>query len=207
MSLFSNTSPRKSKAGVHKKKTLLSYQQCYQGVNAEIISDSMSFQLDGPHIKAFAQRNPDSTAFMERGNDHRIKRVFVCPPFANKSLEIVKLKSISMDTSMDETMSQPSYPSEINPIAFDEAANTTNGTHWLHPNAAAVLFKLEKTQHKCKNTSTIQESAPRIQATSAPTERVFSAASMLIEKRRNRLDPELAGKMLFVAQNWDLHEK
>ncbi|KAG7373380.1 hypothetical protein IV203_034104 [Nitzschia inconspicua] len=29
----------------------------------------------------------------------------------------------------------------------------------------------------------------------------------LIEKRRNRLDPELAGKMLFVAQNWDLHEK
>ncbi|KAG7364313.1 hAT family C-terminal dimerization domain containing protein [Nitzschia inconspicua] len=46
-----------------------------------------------------------------------------------------------------------------------------------------------------------------IQATSAPSERVFSAASMLIEKRRNRLDPELAGKMLFVAQNWDLHEK
>ncbi|KAG7340381.1 hAT family C-terminal dimerization domain containing protein [Nitzschia inconspicua] len=46
-----------------------------------------------------------------------------------------------------------------------------------------------------------------IQATSAPSERVFSAASMLIEKRRNRLDPELAGKMLFVAQNWDSHEK
>ncbi|KAG7358905.1 hAT family C-terminal dimerization domain containing protein [Nitzschia inconspicua] len=46
-----------------------------------------------------------------------------------------------------------------------------------------------------------------IQATSAPSERVFSAASMLIEKRRNRLDPELAGKMPFVAQNWDLHEK
>ncbi|KAG7361607.1 hypothetical protein IV203_036708 [Nitzschia inconspicua] len=29
----------------------------------------------------------------------------------------------------------------------------------------------------------------------------------LIEKRRNHLDPELAGKMLFVTQNWDLHEK
>ncbi|KAG7336911.1 hAT family C-terminal dimerization domain containing protein [Nitzschia inconspicua] len=37
-----------------------------------------------------------------------------------------------------------------------------------------------------------------IQATSAPSERVF---------RRNRLNPELAGKMLFLAENWDLHKK
>ncbi|KAG7345426.1 MULE transposase domain containing protein [Nitzschia inconspicua] len=40
------------KAGVHKKKTLLSYKQCYRGVNArnesKIISDSMCFQLVGP---------------------------------------------------------------------------------------------------------------------------------------------------------------
>ncbi|KAG7350640.1 MULE transposase domain containing protein [Nitzschia inconspicua] len=40
------------KAGVHKKKTLLSYKQCYRGVNArnesKIISDPMSFQLVGP---------------------------------------------------------------------------------------------------------------------------------------------------------------
>ncbi|KAG7346264.1 hAT family C-terminal dimerization domain containing protein [Nitzschia inconspicua] len=46
-----------------------------------------------------------------------------------------------------------------------------------------------------------------IQATSAPSERVFSVASRLIEKRRNRLNPELAGKMLFLAENWDLHKK
>ena len=47
-----------------------------------------------------------------------------------------------------------------------------------------------------------------LQATSATSERVFSVASRLIEKRRSsRLDPELAGKMLFVAENWEWHEK
>ncbi|KAG7362738.1 hAT family C-terminal dimerization domain containing protein [Nitzschia inconspicua] len=46
-----------------------------------------------------------------------------------------------------------------------------------------------------------------IQAISAPSQRVFIAASILIEKKRNRLDPEFAGKMLFLAENWDLHEK
>ncbi|KAG7352911.1 hypothetical protein IV203_008959 [Nitzschia inconspicua] len=65
------------KAGVHKKKTLLSYKQCYRGVNArnesKIISDPMSFQLVGPYVEAFAQRNPGSTAFMERGSDNRIQ--------------------------------------------------------------------------------------------------------------------------------------
>ncbi|KAG7372403.1 hAT family C-terminal dimerization domain containing protein [Nitzschia inconspicua] len=39
-----------------------------------------------------------------------------------------------------------------------------------------------------------------IQAISAPSERVFSAASMLIEKKKNRLDPELAGKMRLLLR-------
>ncbi|KAG7358904.1 hypothetical protein IV203_015493 [Nitzschia inconspicua] len=49
-------------------------------------------------------------------------------------------------------MSQPGHPSEINPIAYDGAANTINITCWLRPNAAAAaLFKLAKSQHKCKS--------------------------------------------------------
>jgi len=38
--------------------------------------------------------------------------------------------------------------------------------------------------------------------TSAPSERVFSLASRIISSRRNRLDPTMAGKMLFVSENW-----
>ena len=41
-----------------------------------------------------------------------------------------------------------------------------------------------------------------VQATSAPSERVFSVASRIIANRRTRLDPTLAGKMLFVSENW-----
>ena len=41
-----------------------------------------------------------------------------------------------------------------------------------------------------------------VQATSAPSERVFSLASRIISTRRNRLDSTMAGKMLFVSENW-----
>jgi hAT family C-terminal dimerisation region len=41
-----------------------------------------------------------------------------------------------------------------------------------------------------------------VQATSAPSERVFSMASGIITNRRNQLDPTMAGKMLFVSENW-----
>ena len=42
-----------------------------------------------------------------------------------------------------------------------------------------------------------------VQATSAPSERVFSVASRLIAARRTRLDPNIAGKALYVSENWD----
>ena len=45
-----------------------------------------------------------------------------------------------------------------------------------------------------------------IQATSAPTERVFSVASRLIKGTRASLDAEMAGKCLFVSQNWEWYE-
>ena len=41
-----------------------------------------------------------------------------------------------------------------------------------------------------------------VQATSAPSERIFSLASRIISSRRTSLDPDLAGKMLFVSENW-----
>jgi hAT family C-terminal dimerisation region len=41
-----------------------------------------------------------------------------------------------------------------------------------------------------------------VQATFAPSERVVSMASRIITNRRNRLDPTMAGKMLFASENW-----
>ena len=41
-----------------------------------------------------------------------------------------------------------------------------------------------------------------IQATSAPSERIFSKANRIIEEQRTRLDPDIAGKLLYVAFNY-----
>jgi hypothetical protein len=42
-----------------------------------------------------------------------------------------------------------------------------------------------------------------LQGTSAPSERIFSMAARLISDKRASLNPELAGKLLFVSQNWE----
>ena len=44
-----------------------------------------------------------------------------------------------------------------------------------------------------------------VQATSAPSERVFSQAQLMIRANRARMGPEIAGKLLFVKMNWDLY--
>jgi hAT family C-terminal dimerisation region len=41
-----------------------------------------------------------------------------------------------------------------------------------------------------------------VQATSAPSERIFSVASRVIADRQARLDPNIAGKALYVSENW-----
>jgi hypothetical protein len=46
-----------------------------------------------------------------------------------------------------------------------------------------------------------------IPATEAPSERIFSTASLLLSKFRNRMDPELAGRMVFVKKNYDWYEE
>jgi len=45
------------------------------------------------------------------------------------------------------------------------------------------------------------------QGTSAPSERIFSVASRLISDKRARMSPELAGKLLFVSENWKWWKK
>ena len=42
-----------------------------------------------------------------------------------------------------------------------------------------------------------------IQATSAPSERIFSQAELIIREKRNRLGPEISGKLLYLKMNWD----
>ena len=42
-----------------------------------------------------------------------------------------------------------------------------------------------------------------VQATSAPSERLFSKASLAITKLRNRLDPVIAGSQIYVADHWN----
>ena len=42
-----------------------------------------------------------------------------------------------------------------------------------------------------------------IQVTSAPSERIFSMAKILISNKCNRLGSEIAEKILYVQQNWE----
>jgi hypothetical protein len=46
-----------------------------------------------------------------------------------------------------------------------------------------------------------------IPATEAPSERIFSTASLLLSKYRNRMDPELAGRMVFIKKNFEWYEE
>ena len=46
-----------------------------------------------------------------------------------------------------------------------------------------------------------------IQATSAPLERIFSKAGNIISEKRTRLGADIAGKLLYVSQNYEWFEK
>ena len=41
-------------------------------------------------------------------------------------------------------------------------------------------------------------------ATSAPAERVFSVTTRIISNKRSAINHEMAGKCLFLAENWTL---
>ena len=46
-----------------------------------------------------------------------------------------------------------------------------------------------------------------IPATQAQSERMFSSAGMIVNKRRSQLDPENVGLMVFLRSNWEMVEK
>ena len=46
-----------------------------------------------------------------------------------------------------------------------------------------------------------------VPATSAPSERVFSGASLVITDCRNHLSSEMAGQLLYVSKNIDWYEE
>ena len=46
-----------------------------------------------------------------------------------------------------------------------------------------------------------------VQPTSAPSERIFSAASMLISSWRTNMGPDFAGDTFFVQSNWNWFEE
>ena len=46
-----------------------------------------------------------------------------------------------------------------------------------------------------------------MQATSAPSERIFSRARQIIDEKRTRLGPEMAGSLLYVAMNYEWYTK
>ncbi|KAG7344072.1 hypothetical protein IV203_022080 [Nitzschia inconspicua] len=152
------------KAGVHKKKTLLSYKQCYGGVNArkesKIISDSMSFQLVGPYVQTFAEQNPGSTAFMERGSNNRIQRVFVCPSFANDVLmcvrPVISIDAAHMRSEWKGTLYLATVKSALDnlyPVAFAITVDGEDLQSWLwfleHLKASAPNLITEHFRREC----------------------------------------------------------
>ena len=46
-----------------------------------------------------------------------------------------------------------------------------------------------------------------MQPSLAPSERIFSVASRLLSARRTTMDPEFAGKIFFVSENWEWFEE
>ena len=60
----------------------------------------------------------------------------------------------------------------------------------------------KKSAHLYPRLASLAQKYLSIQATSAPSERIFSKASRIIEERRTRLDPGIAGKLLYVAFNY-----
>ena len=60
----------------------------------------------------------------------------------------------------------------------------------------------KKSAHLYPRLASLARKYLSIQATSAPSERIFSKASRIIEEQRTRLDPGIAGKLLYVAFNY-----
>lgn len=65
----------------------------------------------------------------------------------------------------------------------------------------------KENENDFKSLSILARKFLAVQATSAPSERVFSHAALIISNRRNRLSSEMAGKLFYVSENIDWYEE
>jgi hypothetical protein len=77
----------------------------------------------------------------------------------------------------------------------DGKVTRTNPLHWwkYHQETYPLLATLAK-KYLC------------IPATSAPAERLFSKAGLTITDKRNQLNADLAGDLIFLKENWEVVE-
>jgi len=61
----------------------------------------------------------------------------------------------------------------------------------------------KQNEHLFPNLAQLAKVYLSVQATSAPSERVFSAASRIINAKRVNRNAETAGKLLYVSRNWE----
>ena len=92
---------------------------------------------------------------------------------------------------LDKYLSMPRQPISVSP----GSSEVNNPLSWwqLNQQMFPVLARLARMYLA-------------IQATSAPSERLFSIASLIIRSGRARLDPYNAGTLLYIAQYWK-HER
>ncbi len=86
-------------------------------------------------------------------------------------------------------------------LALQQAIVGPDGTAKKEFNSPLLWWK--ENQNKYPVLAKLARMYLAIPATSTPSERVFSVASKVISKFRNRLDPAMAGKVLYVSENYE----
>jgi len=92
----------------------------------------------------------------------------------------------------------------LSTVPMDRGKKDTTTKKFVHSDPLD-WWKIHET--KFPNLGVLARKFLAIQASSAPSERIFSQASLLISDKRTRLDPKIAGKALFVKQNWESFEE
>jgi len=92
----------------------------------------------------------------------------------------------------------------LSTVPMDRGKKDTTAKKFVHSDPLD-WWKIH--ENKFPNLGVLARKFLAIQAGSAPSERIFSQASLLISDKRTRLDPKIAGKALFVKQNWELFEE
>ena len=114
---------------------------------------------------------------------------------AEAETEIHALDSSASDVCRDELKRYMAAPYQKLRRAEGDKMVYNNPLEWW-----------EQHHSKFPNLAQLARAYLAVQATSAPSERIFSLASRIISNNRVSLDPTIAGKLLFVSKNWDWME-